>query len=199
MAVPVLVRLASSPADARARSPRAPRDRAAALAGREALGGQVLAFGVAHHVAESDVRCALGEAQAAALAAHRFDPSAPGEVVHDLAQVVLLDVERRADLGDRRPARGVRGQVDERAQAVVCECGELHVQRAEAAATVPTTAACRFGRRSRNSAYTPSRTLPAAKTMSPGTRIHTSASITLEWMISGERANHRPRVMLACA
>ena len=38
-----------------------------------------------------------------------------------------------------------------------------------------------------------------ANTMSPGTRSQTRVSITPEWMISAERANHRPRVMLAHA
>ena len=35
--------------------------------------------------------------------------------------------------------------------------------------------------------------------MSPGTRSQTSVSMTLEWMISGERAYHRPLLMLAQA
>ena len=55
------------------------------------------------------------------------------------------------------------------------------------------------GRLSSRSAYQASSTPPAAKTMSPGTRSQTSVSITFEWMISGERAYHRPRSMLAAA
>ena len=45
-------------------------------------------------------------------------------------------------------------------------------------------------------AYQARNTAPAANTMSPGTRSHTSVSITSEWMISGERAYHRPLVTL---
>jgi len=48
------------------------------------------------------------------------------------------------------------------------------------------------GRRSRFSAYHASKAAPPAKTMSPGTRSHTSVSIRCEWMISGDRAYHRP-------
>ena len=74
----------------RALQATAPRDRAAALAGREALGGQVLAFGVAHHVAESDVRCALGEAQAAASISKGMWYARSPEIVHSHVMETLV-------------------------------------------------------------------------------------------------------------
>ena len=41
-----------------------------------------------------------------------------------------------------------------------------------------------------------SSTAPTLKIMSPGTRIHTSVSMTALWTISGERAYQKPVVML---
>ena len=78
---------------------------------------------------------------------------------------VVRDTEGAADLGDGGAAVRVRGQVDEHAQAVVGECGELHevsnrsegegagpprsLQRSAAAGMAPAGAALLDVRRSR--------------------------------------------------
>jgi hypothetical protein len=64
--------------------------------------------------------------QPAALAAHRGQPALLRQEVHHLGQVVLLDVVGAGDLGDGGTPVRVGRQVDQHAQAVVGERGELH-------------------------------------------------------------------------
>lgn len=52
---------------------------------------------------------------------------------------------------------------------------------------------------SKRHANTAKHKVPNANTISPGTRIHTQASMKAECTTSGERANHMPSEMLAHA
>ena len=121
-------------------------DAALAVVG-EAFRRHRRAFGVAHDLADADLRRRHRQLDAPALAAHGVEPALLAEEVHDLDQVVLGDVERPGDLGDGRPPRRVGRKVDQHAQAVVGEGGEFHGRQRPAGDRPPAGQRAASGRR----------------------------------------------------
>jgi hypothetical protein len=100
----------------------------------------------------------------------------------------------RADLGDRRASIRRGCEVDEDAQAVVGECGELHAGRA------PTGGApARRATQQEQRVDGEEDAAGGEHDVAGNDAARRGSSISGEWITSGDRAYHRPFEMLSYA
>ena len=92
----------------------------------EALDDGLLAFRVAHDLADAYLLRRHRQPDAATAPAHGFDEPALHQVVHDLHQVIPGDVESVGDGLDGGALLLVHGQVDQHPQGVVGKGGQAH-------------------------------------------------------------------------